>query len=51
VVAAAGEEADVPTVLCDNIPVAVDGGDLPGLMDHCAALALERHAERGRDGA
>ena len=28
VVAAAGEEAGVPTVLCDNVPVAVDGSDL-----------------------
>ncbi len=26
VVAAAGEEAGVPTVLCDNVPVPVDGG-------------------------
>lgn len=47
VVAAAGEEAGVPTVLCDNVPVAVDGGDLDGLIEHVAGLAMERARERG----
>lgn len=41
VVAAAGEEAGVPTVLCDNVPVAVDGRDLGDLVERVAALALE----------
>jgi cyclic 2,3-diphosphoglycerate synthetase len=43
VVAAAGEEAGVRTVLCDNVPMSVDGGDLDGLIDGVASLALERH--------
>ncbi len=33
VVAAEGEAAGVPTVLCDNVPVAVDGADLAALVD------------------
>ncbi len=46
VVAAAGEEVGVPTVLCDNVPVAVDGHDLGHLVDRAAALALERGTAR-----
>lgn len=42
VVAMAGAEAGVPTVLCDNVPVAVDGGDLEGLIDGVATLAVTR---------
>ena len=49
VVAAAGEEAGVPTVLCDNVPVAVDGHDLAHLVRRAADLAFERgSARRGR---
>jgi cyclic 2,3-diphosphoglycerate synthase len=47
VVATAGEEAGVPTVLCDNVPVSVDGGDLDGLLLEASRLALERGSERG----
>jgi cyclic 2,3-diphosphoglycerate synthetase len=47
VVAAAGEEAGVRTVLCDNVPMAVDGGDLDGLIDGVASLAPQRHAKEG----
>ncbi|MBE0417773.1 MAG: 2,3-diphosphoglycerate synthetase [Coriobacteriia bacterium] len=46
VVAAAGEDAGVPTVLCDNVPVAVDGQDLGALVEEAAAAAVERG--RGR---
>jgi cyclic 2,3-diphosphoglycerate synthetase len=42
VVAMAGQEADTPTVLCDNVPVAVDGGDLEGSIDDIATLAVAR---------
>lgn len=45
VAAAAGEEAGVPTVLCDNVPLAVDG-DLATLVDELAAAALERGRAR-----
>lgn len=47
VVAALGEELGVPTVLCDNIPVALDGSDLGQAFDDVARLALERGAARG----
>jgi len=47
VVATAGEEAGVPTVLCDNVPVSVDGGDLDELLLGAASLALERGSQRG----
>jgi cyclic 2,3-diphosphoglycerate synthetase len=48
VVAAAGEEAGVPTVLCDNVPVAVDGSDLDPLVEQVARTAIERgRARRG----
>lgn len=46
VVAAAGEEAGVPTVLCDNVPVALDGQDLCELVSRAAATAIERGASR-----
>jgi cyclic 2,3-diphosphoglycerate synthetase len=46
VVAAAGEEAGVPTVLCDNLPVAVDGGNLERLVEEVAATAIARGRER-----
>ncbi len=49
VVAAAGQEVGVPTVLCDNVPVAIDGHDLAHLVDRVAATAVERGAgRRGR---
>jgi cyclic 2,3-diphosphoglycerate synthetase len=41
VAAAAGEEAGVPTVLCDNVPVAIEG-DLDAMVDELGAAALER---------
>jgi len=47
VVAAAGEEFGVPTVLCDNVPVALDGQDLDALVTRAAHLAMERgHARK-----
>jgi cyclic 2,3-diphosphoglycerate synthetase len=46
VVAVAGEEAGVPTILCDNEPVVTDEGDLTGLIDHVVARAFERHRAR-----
>lgn len=46
VVAAAGEEAGVPTVLCDNVPVTVDGQDLGELIERAAAEAVERGKAR-----
>ncbi len=46
VVAAAGEQAGVPTVLCDNVPVAVDGHDLGALVMRAADLAMERGSAR-----
>lgn len=49
VVAAAGEEAGVPTVLCDNVPIALDGQNLDDLVTATASLALERSAA-GRTG-
>ena len=47
VVAAAGDEIGVPTVLCDNVPVSTDGSDLGGAVDRAVALALSRGARRG----
>lgn len=46
VVAAAGDEAGVPTVLCDNIPVLISGADLDAEIDRLAALAISRAAIR-----
>jgi cyclic 2,3-diphosphoglycerate synthetase len=48
VVAAAGEDAGVPTVLCDNDPISVDGGDLDALVDHAFELAVTRGGARRR---
>jgi len=42
VVAAAGVDAGVPTVLCDNAPVALDGDDVDSVIEGAVALALER---------
>jgi len=47
VVAAAGEAAGVPTVLCDNVPVPVEGADLEAAIDDVTALTASRAA--GRD--
>jgi cyclic 2,3-diphosphoglycerate synthetase len=46
VVASAGAEAGVPTVLCDNVPVSVDGTDLGAHVLRVAALAIERGLAR-----
>lgn len=46
VVAAAGEEAGVPTVLCDNVPVTLDGSDLGAFVIDAATLAIERGTTR-----
>lgn len=51
VVAAAGEDAGVPTVLCDNVPVPVDGSDLGALVDTIAAAAIDRGRQREGVGA
>jgi cyclic 2,3-diphosphoglycerate synthase len=47
VVASAGEEAGVPTVLCDNVPMPVDGADLGAEVARVAQLALDRGRARG----
>ncbi len=49
VAAAAGEVAGIPTVLCDNVPVALDDSDLSEIVSQAAALAAERAIERGTD--
>lgn len=46
VVAAAGEEAGVPVVLCDNVPVALDGADLGAAVEAAARLGIERGRAR-----
>ena len=46
VVAVAGADAGVATVLCDNVPVPVLGGDLDAVLDSVTARALNR----GQDG-
>lgn len=51
VVAMAGEAAGVPTVLCDNVPVALDGHDLGHLVERVATTALERGAARRTGGS
>ncbi len=51
VVAAAGEELGVPTVLCDNVPVPIDGGSFAEMIDDTAALALERGRRRAGEGS
>jgi cyclic 2,3-diphosphoglycerate synthetase len=49
VVAAEGEAAGVPTVLCDNVPGAVDGSDLGAAVRQAASTAADR-ASRRRGG-
>lgn len=44
VVAMAGREMGVPTVLCDNVPQAVAGDDLDGLLDSVVHAAATREA-------
>lgn len=46
VVAAAGAEAGVPTVLCDNVPVPLDDVDLEALVIAAANTAVERRTMR-----
>ncbi len=46
VVAAAGAEAGVPTVLCDNVPITLDDSDLGSLVESVAAIAIERGTSR-----
>jgi cyclic 2,3-diphosphoglycerate synthetase len=50
VVAVEGEAAGVPTVLYDNVPIAVDGTDLSQFVIETASLAVARAAQR-RGGA
>jgi len=47
VVAATGAEAGVPTVLCDNVPVPVLGGDMDAVLDAVASRAFRQ----GREGS
>jgi len=49
VVAQAGESSGVETVLCDNVPVPVDGADLPRALDALCARAIERGLERASE--
>ncbi|MDZ4178324.1 MAG: 2,3-diphosphoglycerate synthetase, partial [Coriobacteriia bacterium] len=47
VVAAAGEESGVPTVLCDNVPVTIEAGiDLSSAVRLVAETAIERGQTR-----
>lgn len=46
VVAAAGVQAGVPTVLCDNVPVAIGGIPVDDLIDMSADRALRRGSPR-----
>ncbi|HET6352253.1 MAG TPA: 2,3-diphosphoglycerate synthetase [Coriobacteriia bacterium] len=46
VVAAEGEALGVPVVLCDNVPVALDGSDLGERVREVAATAQRRSASR-----
>lgn len=46
VVAAVGEEAGVPTVLCDNEPTSSGGIALVEVTEHLMRLATERHDAR-----
>jgi cyclic 2,3-diphosphoglycerate synthase len=46
VVATAGEEAGVETVLCDNVPVTTDGSDLTAGIARVADLAVDRGRTR-----
>jgi cyclic 2,3-diphosphoglycerate synthetase len=46
VVAAEGEAQGIPTVLCDNVPIAVDGTDLEDAIISVAGTALARGTTR-----
>lgn len=46
VVAAAGVQAGVPTVLCDNVPISLGGIPVDELIDMSAEIALRRGAPR-----
>ncbi len=46
VVASEGAELGIPVVLCDNVPVALDGSDLSEQVRSVASLAQQRSAER-----
>jgi len=46
VVAAAGAQVGVPTVLCDNAPITVDGEEIDSIIDGAVALAFERARTR-----
>lgn len=48
VIATEGEAVGVPTVLCDNVPVPVDGSDLDTVLSTIADLAIDRG--RAREG-
>ncbi len=48
VVAAAGAESGVPTVLCDNEPVTLGGDGLDAMIDRTYRLAQERRGPRSR---
>jgi cyclic 2,3-diphosphoglycerate synthetase len=48
VVAAVGDEAGVPAVLCDNEPVSADGGGLAAVIEHALRLSADRHEARSR---
>ena len=47
VVAEVGADTGVPTVLCDNVPVSVDGTDLSAAVDAVASTAIARGRARG----
>ncbi len=51
VVAEAGAESGIPTVLCDNVPVPTGDGDLDGLIDRLVSLAVERGGTRSASDA
>jgi cyclic 2,3-diphosphoglycerate synthetase len=50
VVAAAGEEWGVPTLLCDNVPIAVDGANLAAAIEAVAHAAMARGSARAEGG-
>ena len=50
VVAAQGEASGVPTVLCDNVPIALDGSDLEAMIHSVAHTAIERSRTRAKEG-
>ena len=50
VVAEVGEAMGVETVMCDNVPVPVDGGDLGQALGSVCMRALARGEERASEG-